>query len=112
MAIEKERRQLPRVDINWPITIYTDNDKIEGETKNITSEGLYVCCENPLPLNKVFRMSVNPPEHQSFGLTGKVVWSDLYGIEGNENVYGMGICLVEISDNEQIQLHNILSNYV
>jgi hypothetical protein len=112
LAIEKERRQLPRVEVNWPITIYTDINKMEGETQNISSEGLYICCDNPLPLNKIFRMSISPPEHQSIGVTGKVVWSDMYGIEGKEDFYGIGICLVKISSAEQKQLHNIISNYV
>jgi hypothetical protein len=29
-----------------------------------------------------------------------VVWSDLYGIGDDDSAYGMGICFVEISDED------------
>ncbi len=85
---------------------------MDGEIKNISSEGLQICCESPLPLEKVFRISINPPEYQSIGMTGKVVWSNMYGMKGEKDVYGMGVCLVKISKEGKIQIKEILSKYV
>ena len=98
MTIENERRHCDRADVCWPITIYHDEEEIEGEAKNISSEGLYVYCDKPLPVNKILSVSIFPPEQQTISAKGKVIWSDLYGIEGDESkeAYGIGICLVEM----------------
>jgi len=111
---DSNRRQYERIDICWPVTIYYDDEEIAGETENISAEGLYVCSEKPLPLNKVFSISIDPPEHQVFGAKGKVIWSDLYGIGGDENkdVYGIGICLVKISEEDKRDLEDVLMNYL
>lgn len=112
MATEEERRNQPRIEINWPITIYTDKGDIEGESKNITSEGLYISCEKPLPLNNLYSISIKPPHHQAIGVTGKIVWSDLYGIDDGEDIFGVGICLVEISEDDRDYLKGLISAYL
>lgn len=114
MTNQSDRRQQNRIDICWPVTFYYDDEHIEGESRNISSEGLYVCCEKPLPLNKIFSISICPPEHQAFGVKGKVVWSDLYGIEDNEekDVYGIGICLIKMPDEDARNFEKILSVYI
>ena len=112
MDKKDEKRNLPRVEVKWPITIFTDNDTMEGESRNITTEGLYICCDKPLPLKDVFRMTIKPPHHQAIGVTGKIVWSDLYGLDDDKGVYCMGICLVEITDEEKRLLNDMVSAYL
>ena len=114
MNTEKEKRNYPRVEVNWPVTIYFDDEKIEGETRNISVEGIFIHTEKPLPFKKSFSISVNPPEHQALGLKGEVVWSDLYGIEGagESDVYGLGVCLVELSEEDKSLIKDMLSNYL
>jgi hypothetical protein len=112
MPTEKERRQLPRVEVDWPITIFTDEGAVEGESKNITSDGLYINCDKPLPLNNIFRISIKPPHHQAIGVTGKIVWSDLYGIDDGDDLFGVGICLVEISEDDRNFLKDLISIYL
>jgi hypothetical protein len=34
-------------------------------------------------------------------LTGKIVWADLYGLDRDENAFGMGVCFVEIADKDR-----------
>ena len=109
---ENERREHARIEVKWPITLFTNNDTIEGELQNITVKGVYIFCEKPLPLNTVFRMSILPPSHQSIGVSGKVVWSDLYGIDDDKDVYGMGICLLEISDEDRDFINDLVSTYL
>ena len=114
MDIEKEKRNYPRIEISWPVTIYFDDETIEGETKNISVEGIFIQTEKPLPFKKQFSISINPPEHQAIGLKGEVVWSDLYGIDGasNTDVYGLGICLVELSEEDKKLIKAMISNYL
>jgi hypothetical protein len=52
-------------------------------------------------VNEDFRMAIIPPNRQPIGLIGKVVWADMYGIDPDENAFGMGVCLVEIAKEDQ-----------
>ena len=85
-----ERRENPRIEVEWPITLYCDDELIEGASRNITADGIYVCCDKPLPLDKVFRISIAPPNHQAVAVTGKIVWSDLYGLGDDEGMFLLG----------------------
>lgn len=96
-----ERRKQERINVRWPITVFTDKATIEGETRNITADGISICCDEPLRLNEIFRMAITPPNHQAIGVTGKVVWSDLYAIDDENTALGVGVCFVEISDGDR-----------
>ncbi len=114
MDKEIELRKEPRIEVSWPVAIFWENEKMEGESRNISAEGLFIRCAKPLPLNRVFDISLNPPEHQALGLKGKVIWSDMYGIEGGEkpDVYGLGVCLVELSEADKKNIKEMISSYL
>ena len=100
MAHKIERRKSPRRKIKWPVTVLTENGTIEGETKDFGVDGISILCVEPLRMDQVFRMGVMPPDHQMIEFTGKVIWSDLYGIGDDNSAYGMGVCFVEISEED------------
>ena len=112
--MENEKRKYPRVEVNWPVTIYCENEEIEGESRNISAEGIFISTEKPLPLNKPLSISVRPPDHQAIGLKGEVVRSDIYGIghDGETDIYGLGVCLVELSEDDKKVIKSILSKYL
>ena len=114
MDFKKEKRKYPRVEVTWPVTIYYEDEKIDGETKNISAEGVSLQCEKPLPVNRAFSILINPPDHQAIDLKGEVIWSELYGIDGahKTDVYGLGVCLVELSEEDKQLLKAMLSNYI
>jgi hypothetical protein len=105
----KDRRNILRVEVNWPVVLYDNDDEISGESKNISIEGLSICCDKPLQLNRLYRLSIKPPNHQSIGVTGKVIWSDLYGMEESK-AFGVGVCLVELSEEDRNSLEDLISN--
>ena len=111
MKESDERRRLPRVDINWPVTIFAKNETIDGESRNISSEGLYICSDKPLLLNETYQISIKPPHHQAIGVTGKIVWSDLYGID-DKKTYGVGVCLVKIPETDRHLLKEVIAVYI
>lgn len=100
MAHEIERRKNPRSKIKWPVTVLTENGTIEGETRDFAVDGISIRCVEPLRMDQVFRMGVMPPDRQMIEFTGKVVWSDLYGIGDDNSAYGVGVCFVEISEED------------
>jgi len=103
-----DRRNQPRVEVSWPIKILSDRGEIEGEVTNISSEGLYVCCDDPLPLNETFPMSILPPDHEVVEVKGKIVRSDFYGLDENETPICIGICFVEVSEEDRLFWENLI----
>lgn len=106
----EERRKHPRFEVNWAITVFTDGGAVEGEAINISLEGLSICCEEPLPLKKMLRVTIAPPHHPIIQISGEVVWSDLYGMDDEKTTIGMGVCFVEISDEDRLAIEKLVSS--
>ncbi|MBW2066140.1 MAG: PilZ domain-containing protein [Deltaproteobacteria bacterium] len=98
MSERIERRKQPRRQVKWPINILADHGTIEGVTENISQEGLFIRCEEPLLLYETYRISIMPPDREAVGAVGKVVWSEFYGMGENDSTFGIGICLIEITE--------------
>ena len=109
MANKIKRRKQQRIEVRWPITVFTGQGTIEGKTRDIAVNGMHICCEEALPLNEIFRMSIMPPNHQAIGVTGKVIWSDFYAIDEENTTLGMGVCFVKISDGDHHFLKDVVS---
>ena len=107
---QDERRENERIELQWPMTILTDYANVEGVTINISVDGVYVRCEEPLLLNESYRMSFSPPNHDAIEVLGKVVRSEFYGMGEDNSTFGMGVCFVEISDEERNALSALTSN--
>ncbi len=99
MLAQREKRRAKRSDVRWPVSVESEHGTIQGEIRNISLSGIYVRCDEPLRVNR-----------QAIGLTGKVVWADMYGIDHEENAFGMGVCLVEINEEDQKFLESAVSS--
>jgi hypothetical protein len=64
-------------------------------------DGLSIRCDEPLMINEVFRIAILPPDRHAIGVSGKVIWSDLYAIDPNDTAVGLGLCFVRISDEDR-----------
>ena len=106
---EQERWKSERAELKWPITILADYATVEGITLNISIEGIYIRCEEPLLLNEAYRMSILPPNHGAIEILGKVVRSEFYGMGEDNSTFGMGVCLVEIPEEEKNALTLLIS---
>jgi len=109
LLARREKRRSRRSNVRWPVSVESERGTIEGEIRNISLNGIYVRCDEPLRVNEDFRMAIIPPNRQAIGLTGKVVWADMYGLDAEENAFGMGVCLVEIAEEDQKFLLNAVS---
>jgi len=110
LLAQREKRRAKRSDVRWPVSVESEHGTIQGEIRNISLSGIYVRCDEPLRVNEDFRMAIIPPNRQAIGLTGKVVWADMYGIDHEENAFGMGVCLVEINEEDQKFLESAVSS--
>ena len=104
-----EKRESPRIDVQWPLTILSEAKRIKGETRNIGIDGIAICCDEPLPINEIFRISIQPPNNQASEVSGKIIWSDVYGIGEKDQTYGIGICFAEISEQYRRRYDEMLA---
>ena len=111
MAEKIERRKCRRREVTWPVNVFTDHGTVEGETQNISTDGVFISCDEPLALNENYRIGIIPPNHQIIDVTGKVVWSDLYGIDENNTAFGIGVCFVKIPNNDHNYLDHIVTDH-
>ena len=99
----EEKREHPRTDVNWPVSIETFYATIAAEVKNISLGGAFICCKKPLQLRKVFRMTMIGPENEPLTVSAQVAWSNANMPEDKVINRGMGVRFIKMSDRH-IQL--------
>jgi len=104
-----DRRKHYRMDVRWPVTIIMNSGTVEGETMNISAQGVSVSCDDPLLLNEIYTLHIRPPDYDVIEVSGKVVWSEIYGIDGENKTVGIGVCIVEISGKDLGYFKDIIS---
>ena len=71
---------------------------MEGVTSNVTPNGVFILCQQPLRLNEVFDMDISIPGSDQFlNATAEVVWSNRYGPNDDISPRGMGVRFLRIS---------------
>lgn len=91
-----ERRQHPRVIVNWPVVVNIPGGSLEGEVKDISIGGVCVLCPEEPAHGDNFRILLKPSEQQALSVIGEKVWSDTIDI-GYGTVFGIGIRFTYIS---------------
>ena len=109
---DNEKREYKRTTIKWPVEVHSEDNPIEGETKNVSESGILISTKEPLRLNEDYIISLFPPHADVLELHCTVVWSDLYGIDQSDTVYGVGICFVKVSENELHKLKSIVPDHI
>ena len=99
----KDDREHSRVDIHWPVSMETPDGSIRAEAKNISVVGAFICCEKPLPIGEMFRLTMTGPDNDPVIATAKVVWSNVNVPEDKVINRGMGVRFIKMSDRH-IQL--------
>ena len=102
------KRRHKRTSIKWPIKVHSEDKLIDGETKNISESGILFSTKEPMRLNENYIISLFPPDADVLELHCTVVWSDLYGIDQSDTVYGIGICFIKVSEDELQKLKSIV----
>ena len=105
-----EKRRHPRIEVKWPVIVSKGDDFIEGETKNIAFDGLSISCEEPLPLDEIVSVSIEHPDKQSMVISGRIIWSDIYGIDDQNSTYGIGLCFIKISEQDRSRFLDLISD--
>jgi hypothetical protein len=105
-----DKRSIPRVEVNWPITVFTEQGAIQGETLNITGEGIGIRSDEPLRLNEIYRIFIIPGDEMAIEVRGRVVWSDVYAIDDQDSAVAIGVCFVEINEEDRVVIIDLAAN--
>jgi len=105
-----EQRRHPRIEVEWSVKISKGDDFIEGKTKNVAFDGIFIFCEEPLPLDEIVNISIEPTDQQSMVISGRLIWSDVYGIDDQNTTHGIGLCFVKISDEDRSRFLDRISD--
>jgi hypothetical protein len=104
-----EKRRHLRTEIRWLIKIDKSQKIIKGETRDVAVDGISICSDEPLIIDDVVYISIKPQDQQSIKVYGKVVWSDLYGLDDKQKAYGLGVCFVQIAKDDRSRYHDLIS---
>jgi len=94
----EEKRKHPRVNVNWRVSMETPDGIVEGEIKNISLGGAFICCKRPLPLGKVFPLTMIGPDDEPVTATAKVAWSNVNVPDEKVINRGMGVRFIKMSE--------------
>lgn len=99
----EEKRKHPRVNVNWRVSMETPDGMVEAEIRNISLGGAFICCKKPLPLGKVFPLTMIGPNDEPVIATAKVAWSNVNVPDEKVVNRGMGVRFIKMSERH-IQL--------
>ena len=107
-----DNRHFARAKIKWPVSMSTVDRSADGVTLNLSPNGAYIGCANPLRLNEVFDVTIDVPNSDSsIQATVEVVFSNIYGPDDAISPRGMGVRFLKISSQDrQIIAREILQH--
>jgi len=99
MVDSMNRRELLRLSIRWPLTIKAENGQSNGETTNITGEGIFLYCAEKLFEGVVYSVTIKLPE-KPLKVTGTVTWSNLDNCSSLSLSSSMGFYFIRIDEDK------------
>ena len=102
MVDSMKRRELLRLSVRWALRIKTESGEVNGETRNITGEGMFVYCSERLQEGTVYPMTIELPEKQ-LKVTGKLTWSNLGNCTSLNFNPAMGFYFIRMDEDKDRQ---------
>jgi hypothetical protein len=95
-----ERRLYPRILVKWPAVVETLQGSVEGETKDISVDGVFIFCAQEPEIGENFPILLKPSEQRIISVVGEKIWSGSFTID-NKKVFGMGVQFIHISTEDR-----------
>ena len=113
MVSREERRRHPRAKAKWSVTLETAQGVINTETLDISLEGAFVRCLDPLKPKEPFKMVVNiPNSDRRLAVDSEVVWVNVHGPDHSVTPRGMEVQFIQLSGNDRQFLNRMIINRV
>ena len=95
-----ERRLHPRILVKWPAVVETPQGSVEGETKDISVDGVFIFCADEPEVGENFPLLLKPSEQRTISIVVEKIWSGSFTID-NKTVFGMGVQFIHISAEDR-----------
>jgi hypothetical protein len=109
LATQIEKNMSSGIKARWPITVLHGRFLIEGESRIITANGILVRFKEPLHENGTYRIIITLPQKRYIAVRGKVIRSNLSGIDRNDTFSDMAFYFVELPEEDRFLLNHAVS---
>jgi hypothetical protein len=101
IPMAEQRRGHSRVEVSWPMSIFSPNAPIDGEVLNISLTGALICClEIPNP-DEALSLGIEILEHSHVMFaTAEMVRLDIQNYDSDYYSYLLGVHFTEISEKD------------
>ncbi len=106
-----EKRQYPRVEVAWPVTVVTPDGLVIGRTQNLSLVGTLIHCPEVPELLYNFRLFFRPAERQLLLAPAERVWYRT-SINGNSMYHEMGVRFTYIPDHDYRLIAEAISSHI
>ena len=105
----KEKREHPRFEVKWPITIMSNDGDAYGEIENISAGGAYVRCGKPLSEDDDLVMGILGLDRELLWVGAKVVRTNVkLTAKGETEPIGVGVRFTSISAGNRRILNRVV----
>jgi hypothetical protein len=105
------RRRSNRIECSWPVVVQTAHGALVAEASNISPQGAYINCDNPLPSKTELRLFIMFPNGRYVDILARVIWSYPYGSIVDNTPPGMGIRFTRVADADREFISSLSSGY-
>ena len=109
LAMVADRRKPTRIRAKWPVVVLTDKGVLLAETRDISTEGVFISCEEPLKPSEKLRVFIMAPNHRPLEIPAEVAWSNPHASEQHTARKGMGLRFTKDSSDQRGRLHEIVA---
>jgi Tfp pilus assembly protein PilZ len=106
-----DRRTPTRIRARWPVVVITGKGVLLAETRDISSEGVFISCEEPLTPEEKLRIFIMAPNHRPLEIPAEVAWSNPHGSDQKSTPKGMGLRFTKDSCEQRVRLEDIVAQH-
>jgi hypothetical protein len=109
--VEHCRREYSRIEVSWPVSIFTSAGLIDGQIKNISIGGALINCKSLPDLDETFNLTIDIPQY-FFPVAAKVkkVRLNIYDSEDrNESPsFDLAVRFMDMSEDDSKVFHEAI----
>jgi len=87
--------------------VETPQGSLEGETKDISVDGVFIFCSKEPEIGENFPILLKPSEQRTISAVGEKIWSGSFTID-NRTVFGMGVQFIHISPEDRNYIADLI----
>ena len=104
-----EKRRHRRVEVRWSSTIRTDDRVLQGEIRNISKGGAFICCKNPPEPGETLWTVIKASNGRRLLATNEVTWLSSNGQESDRAPQGMGVRFLTVSNESRRVIDEVVA---